>query len=51
MLIAQYTIMHSIMPGNYNWIEVVGCLIITLGAGIPSTLDLLAYRAKADQLP
>ena len=51
MLVAQYTIMHSLMPGNYNWIEVAGCIIITLGASIPSIVDILVHRAKANELP
>ena len=50
-LISQYTIMHSIKPGNYNWIEVLGCIIIVFGASIPGVIDILAHKAKANELP
>ena len=51
MLVSQYTLMHSIKPGNYNWIEVLGCVIIVFGASVPGVVDLLSYRAKANELP
>ena len=50
MLASQYTIMHSIKPGNYNWIEVFGCIIVVFGAIIPGVMDILAHKAKANEL-
>ena len=36
MLIAQYTVLSSILPGHRNWMEVVGVLLVTIGSSFGS---------------
>ena len=40
-LVSQYTILSSILPGNRNWIEVVGITLVFLGSCMGSILELL----------
>ena len=40
-LVSQYTILSSILPGNRNWIEVVGITLVFLGSCTGSILELL----------
>ena len=53
MLIAQYTVLSSILPGHRNWIEVVGVVLVLFGSSLSSVLEILAdtkliscWRAK-----
>ena len=39
MLISQYTVLSSIHPGNGNWIEVVGTILVLLGSSLGSFLE------------
>ena len=41
MLIPQYTILSSIYPGHRNWIEVAGVVLVLLGSGMESLLELI----------
>ena len=41
MLIAQYTILSSILPGHRNWIEVVGALLVMIGTSFGSIINIL----------
>ena len=36
MLIPQYTVLSSILPGHKNWIEVVGAVLVFLGSSLGS---------------
>ena len=40
MLIAQYTILSSILPGHRNWVEVVGVLLVTIGSSFGSVMNI-----------
>ena len=40
MLLAQYTILSSILPGHRNWMEVFGVLLVTIGASLGSILNI-----------
>ena len=40
MLITQYTILSSILPGNRNWIEVAGVVLVLFGSAMGSVLEL-----------
>ena len=39
MLIAQYTILSSVLPGHRNWIELVGVLLVLTGSVAKSLLE------------
>ena len=39
-LIPQYTVLSSVYPGNRNWTEVVGAVIVVLGSSLGSALEL-----------
>ena len=41
MLIFQYTVLSSIHPGQRNWIEVVGVILVLFGCSVSSFLELL----------
>ena len=45
MLIAQYTVLSSILPGHRNWIEIVGVVLVLFGSILGSILEL--YRSKS----
>ena len=51
MLLFQYTLMKSIMPGHQNWIEIVGALILTLGSLVPPIFDFIKYKKGSNTLP
>ena len=40
MLAAQYTILKDIHLGHRNWIEVLGVLLVLLGATISSVVEI-----------
>ena len=42
MLIAQYTVLSSILPGHRNWMEVVGVVLVLLGSSFSYLLEILA---------
>ena len=42
MLVSQYTVLSSILPGHRNWMEVVGVLLVLLGSSMSSILEILA---------
>ena len=41
MLVSQYTVLSSIHPGNRNWIEVLGVVLVLMGASLGSMWELL----------
>ena len=51
MLILQYTLMRSIMPGHHNWIEVLGAGFILFGAALQPVHDIVQNYHQADLLP
>ena len=40
MVIAQYSVLSSILPGNRNWIEITGVVLVLLGSTLGSILEL-----------
>ena len=40
MLVLQYTLLSSILPGNRKWIEVVGVVLVLLGSAMASALEM-----------
>ena len=40
MLIAQYTILSSILPGKRNWIEVLGVVLVLSGSTLTSVMEV-----------
>ena len=46
MLISQYTVLSSILPGHRNWIEVVGVILVILGASMSSILELIKNKRQ-----
>ena len=45
MLVTQYTVLSSVLPGHRNWVEIVGVVLVLLGATLCSLLEL--YRSKS----
>ena len=46
MLILQYTVLSSILPGHRNWIEVVGVVFVVLGSVLKSVFELCSGRQE-----
>ena len=40
MVIAQYTVLSSILPGNGNWVEIAGVVLVLLGSTLGAILEL-----------
>ena len=40
MLIAQYTILSSVLPGKRNWIEVLGVVLVLSGSTLTSVMEV-----------
>ena len=46
MLVAQYTVLSSILPGHRNWMEVVGVVLVLIGCSMSSILKIIGFRGK-----
>ena len=46
MLIAQYTVLSSILPGHRNWMEVVGVVLVLIGCSMSSIMEIIGFRGK-----
>ena len=46
MLIPQYTVLSSLYPGNKNWIEVVGVVLVLIGSTTGSVLEIQISKYK-----
>ena len=44
MLVPQYTVLSSIHPGNRNWMEVVGAVLVVLGSCLGSLIELFSEQ-------
>ena len=44
VVIAQYTFLSGIHPGNRNWIEILGIIVVVISATVPAYM-----RAKHKQ--
>ena len=44
MLIAQYSVLSSILPGNRNWIEIVGVILVLLGSTLESIFNIFGHK-------
>ena len=47
LLLPQYTILSSIYPGHRNWVEVVGVVLVLLGSGMGSFLELFQTKSNS----
>ena len=46
VLVPQYTVLSSIHPGHRNWMEVLGVVLVLLGASFGSVLEIYSNRLK-----
>ena len=44
MLISQYTMLSSILPGHRNWMELVGVVLVMLGSSSSSLLEIFKTK-------
>ncbi len=44
LLLPQYTVLSSIHPGNRNWMEVVGVVLVMLGASLGTITEFLTCK-------
>ena len=51
MLVSQYTVLSSILPGHRNWIEVVGVVLVLLGSAMVSALELWNSKQQDKTVP
>ena len=49
MLIAQYTFLSPIHPGNRNWMEIVGVTLVILGSTLTSLMELIRNVKRTDK--
>ena len=49
MLIAQYTVLSSILPGHRNWMEVVGVVLVLMGSGVSSVFEMFKNRTRDNE--
>ena len=50
-LVVQYTLMKEIMPGHRNWMEVLGAIILVIGATIAPAFDMIQLKREINILP
>ena len=50
-LIIQYAFMGRIMPGNRNWMEGVGAIILVIGASISPIFEIAQCKREINTLP
>ena len=43
MLISQYTVLSSVMPGHQNWMEIVGVVLILIGSIMGSVMEVCKF--------
>ena len=49
--IAQYTFMSGIQPGNHNWIEILGVVLVMISSTLPSVVKASKKsRANSEEL-
>ena len=48
MLIPQYTVLSSILPGHRNWMEVVGVILVMLGCSMSSLVEMFKPKEKGE---
>ena len=46
-LVTQYTVLSSVLPGNRNWIEFLGVVLVLIGSTLGSILELVRNKSKA----
>ena len=46
-LVAQYTVLSSVLPGHRNWIEILGVLLVLIGSTLGSILELVRGKSNA----
>ena len=49
MLVAQYTVLKSILPGKGNWLEVCGIVLVFSGVALTSLIDL-CHKSSTDYI-
>ena len=50
-LIVQYAFMGRIMLGHRNWMEVVGAIILVIGAAISPIFEIVQLKRQINTLP
>ena len=50
-LVVQYVLMGRIMPGHRNWMEVVGAIILVIGAAISPLFEMVQLNRQINTLP
>ncbi len=45
-LIAQYTFLSGIQPGNHNWMEILGIVFIIFSVSFPSVIKVMKQKHK-----
>ena len=46
MLIAQYTVLSSILPGHRNLMEVMGVILVLVGSGASSVFEMFKHKKE-----
>ena len=46
MLISQYTVLSSILPGHRNWMEVVGVILVLFGCSMSSIMEMFKCKGQ-----
>ena len=46
MLVSQYTVLSSILPGHRNWIEIVGVVLVMLRSAFTSILEIYLNKSN-----
>ena len=49
MVVAQYTFFKNILPGNGNWIEIVGVCCVIIGSILSSVVQLFNPRKTSTE--
>ena len=50
-LIVQYAFMGRIMPGHRNWMEVVGAILLLIGAAVSPIFEIIQLKREVNTLP
>ena len=46
MLLSQYTVLSSVLPGHRNWIEVLGVILVLLGSSLSSVIEIIKTKRQ-----
>ncbi len=40
VVVAQYTVLSSVLPGNHNWVEILGVILVLISSVVPSIVKV-----------